>query len=316
MVRLLFPTRVTLSLLLIPFAFASILTLRPQSALAHPVEATATPPLNSSSITVIDILSSSTQHTILLHLLQRCKLIPTLNLMQGVTLFAPTDDAWQTWANQRIPSGKPHNDAEFMLSQVILSHLKSEPTESTGLADNVLFETHQLLLYHMLNYTLPVEKRSLTAGRLDDRERWIAGNVSTETTLLFPSRAHHPPSNAPPPHPPWSPLGGTGTLAGEGQKIRLGYDLGESSGPHLVQVNAAGEGGIEVWTRWSGNHTDKVSHTDRYRLGSNGLVIGLCEVLEAPPDLGQSIRGRKAQANISFTLPLYRHIDQLRQLVI
>jgi solute carrier family 25 carnitine/acylcarnitine transporter 20/29 len=280
---LLFATRVVASLLLIPFIAGSSLTPQSQFASAQQGEEIASSPVNPSSVTVIDILSSSAEHTILLHLLQRCKLVPTLNLMQGITLFAPTDDAWQAWANQRTATDERHHDAEILLSQIITSYPSSEPDD---LADNILFETHQLLLYHMLNYTLPVAKHSLTAGTPKQQDRWIARNVSTETTLLFPSRTHHPPSNMPPPHPPWSPLGGTGTLGGKGQKLRLNYDFDESCGPNLVQVNAVGNGGIEVWTHWSGNHTEKDSHNGRYRLGSNGLVIGLRNVLETPPDLG------------------------------
>jgi len=287
MISLLFATRVAVSLLLLPFIAGSSTTLPSHSALPHPEELNGTSPVNPSSVTVIDILSSSTEHTILLHLLQRCKLVPTLNLMQGVTLFAPTDDAWQEWASLRSSAGEQYDsDAESFLSQIIKSYPASA---SNDLADNILFETHQILLYHMLNYTLPVAKHSLTPGSSKQQDRWIAGNVSTETTLLFPSRAHRPPSNAPPPHPPWSPFGGSGTLGGKGQKLRLAYDLNEACGPNLVQVNAAGDGGIEVWTQWPGNHTEKDSHNDRYRLGSNGLVIGVRRVLETPPDLGQSV---------------------------
>jgi len=283
MIPLLFATRVAAALLLIPLIAGSSLSLQSQFDSAQPEKQTASSPVNPSSVTVIDILSSSAEHTILLHLLQRCKLIPTLNLMQGVTLFAPTDDAWQAWANQRTAADERYHDAESLLSQIITSDPSSQ---SDDLADNILFETHQLLLYHMLNYTLPVAKHSSTAGISEQQDRWIAGNVSTETTLLFPSRARHPPSNIPPPHSPWSPLGGTGTLGGKGQKLRLGYDFDESYGPNLVQTNAAGDGGIGVWTHWSRNHTGKESQNDRYRLGSNGLVIGLLSVLETPTNLG------------------------------
>jgi hypothetical protein len=162
-----------------------------------------------------------------------------------------------------------------------------------GFADNIMFDTRQLLLYHMLNYTLPLQQSltdvdpSYPASR--GLPRWIArdSNISTETTLLFPSRHHHPPGNLPPPHPPWAPEGGTGTLGGHAQQIRLLFD---QSGPSSVGVDVTGRGGAGVWTNWEGNTTDKHPRPvagDRYRFGSNGIVVGIDRVLDPPVDLGK-----------------------------
>lgn len=57
------------------------------------------------SETIVSILSASKEHTILLHLLQRSKCIPMLAHIGNATLFAPTDKAWNDWADAHRPSG-------------------------------------------------------------------------------------------------------------------------------------------------------------------------------------------------------------------
>lgn len=261
--------------------------------------------IDALSTTVIDLLSSSTQHSTLLHLLQRCKLVPSVNLMQGLTLFAPTDQAWDNWAKEMQLDQQKGTDAQEDLARLIHGWRTSRPTSrqtsdyvdiDDGFADNIMFDTRQLLLYHMLNYILPLQQ-SLTDvdssyPASHGLPRWIArdSNISTETTLLFPSRHHRPPGNLPPPHPPWAPEGGTGTLGGHAQQIRLLFD---QSGPSSVGVDVTGRGGAGVWTNWAGNTTDRHPRPvagDRCRVGSNGIVVGIDRVLDPPVDLGKCCR--------------------------
>ena len=237
------------------------------------------------STTIIDLLSTSSHHDILLHLLQRCKLVPSVNLMQGLTLFAPTDDAWESWAKE-----KEHGpvEADARLAEIILR----QQTENVDalLADNILFDTRQLLLFHMLNYTIPLEHANQLDGlNRHPTDRWLARNVSTETTLLYPSRHHHPAGHLPPPHPPWSPEGGTGILGGHGQQMRLFFREDQRAGPSRVQVDLDGQGGAAVWTGWAGNRTadrHRPARGDKYRVGSNGVLIGIDRVLSPPDGLG------------------------------
>jgi uncharacterized surface protein with fasciclin (FAS1) repeats len=268
------------------------------------------------STTVIDLLSTSAQHTTLLHLLQRCKLVPSINLMQGLTLFAPTDQAWENWAKEK----ENHNSGTWAgLAQIIFGRPQTDSrTDDTRLADNTLFDTHQLLLYHMLNYTLPLgqhpNQNQLGRTGKKDLSRWVVGNISTETTLLFPLRHHHhrSPGHIPPPHPPWSSEGRTGTLGGHAQQIRLLFDKEDEVGPGRVQVDVRGRGGAGIWTGWEGNITTSTDglgrpvagalsgEGQRYMVGSNGMVIGIDRVLDPPSDLGEfsgfvSLQGRQTR---------------------
>jgi uncharacterized surface protein with fasciclin (FAS1) repeats len=201
--------------------------------------ASTTTPIEPLATTVIDILSSSPDHTVLIRLLQRCKLVPTLNMMRGVTLFAPTDEAWQRWA--RGDGADEDDDRDQKQVKMLINNLFHDELsydnntiddDDSELADNVLTKTHQLLLYHILNYTLPFESdissaslsevlgsqlsfetmpdfhdfhdshEALDSDSREQQDRWMINNVSTETTILFPllpssPHAHsdsHPPS--------------------------------------------------------------------------------------------------------------------------
>jgi solute carrier family 25 carnitine/acylcarnitine transporter 20/29 len=231
--------------------------------------------IHTQATTTIDILSSSPNHSTFLRLLQRTKLVPTLNLIQGSSIFAPTDEAWSSWG-----------DAQGLSIQSLLSDdLQSDVT------DNVLFELRQQLMYHILNYTLH------DISSYDNAS--TTSYVTTETTLLFPNRPMMPP--APSPHKPptgwpWLPQGGDGDLGGKGQQLRLNYEEGE---PKRVGCDAQGDGGSDVWNGWPVKKKGeaKVPSDEEalssvkdgiVRHASNGVVIGIQRVLEPPPSLGES----------------------------
>ncbi|KAJ9111135.1 hypothetical protein QFC19_001334 [Naganishia cerealis] len=260
--------------LLIPLVQASQTPLQsdesshPQPALHQHVD----PAIDILATTTIDVLSSSPNHSIFLHLLQRTKLIPTLNLIQGSSIFAPTDEAWSAWG-----------EAQDASTQLLLSR-----DTSLDVADNVLFGLRQHLLYHILNYTLHGDPTASETSTIP--------SVATETTLLYPGRPIMPPSpHRPPNGPPWIPQGGDGDLGGSGQKLRICYVGGQ---PNTVGCNVNGEGGSPVWNGWpskrrnltsaeSGRQEKKSTKKpdEVVRHASNGVVIGIQQVLEMPPTI-------------------------------
>lgn len=163
----------------------------------------------TQSTTLVDALSNDTDYTLLLRLLQRAKLIPTLNKLNGSTLFAPTNDAIERRAS---------SDA---LWQAALDD------ESDSLRDNRQEKLRQELFYHLLNYSV------LALPTDSDPE--------VHKTLLFPRKAGDPPTHEPPPSPPWMPVPG-GTLGGEPQRLRVA----SHDGGVRVGVNAFGRGGAEI----------------------------------------------------------------------
>ena len=164
--------------------------------------------LESPPKTLVEALSADPDYTLLLHLLQRARLIPTLNKLNGSTFFAPTNDAV-----------KRHSSSNSLWMNALHDH-------TMPYADNINEQLRQDLFYHLLNYSivLPAEQ-----------------DVLTLKTLHFPHIPPEPPTREPPPHPPWMPIPG-GTLGGEPQRLRLGARDGELR----VGVDAFGEGGAKL----------------------------------------------------------------------
>jgi solute carrier family 25 (mitochondrial carnitine/acylcarnitine transporter), member 20/29 len=185
----------------------------------------------SSTFTLVDALSADPDYTSLLRLLQRARLIPTLNKLNGSTLFAPTNDAIK-----RHLSRNP-----FWASLLQQDHL-----------DNVQEQLRQQLFYHLFNYnySLPTDQ-----------------DIQTHRTLLFPHTPLQPPSQNPPPSPPWMPTPG-GSLGGEPQRLRV-VARDEAA---WVGVDAFGKGGSQIIK----------AQTE----ARNGILFGIADVLDPPPDLG------------------------------
>ncbi|KAG8762873.1 hypothetical protein FRC11_007417 [Ceratobasidium sp. 423] len=166
--------------------------------------------------TIIDVLSADEDYTLLLKALQRARLVPTLNRINGSTLFAPTNAAIERYA-------KSHPDS-------IWASLVSESTPT-----NPHNDLRQHVFYHLLNYTAtPTTSDDLPA----------APATYTHRTLHFPQAPEDgsgPPSHEPPDLPPWMPVPG-GLLAGEPQRVRITWrdDAG------WVAVSEQGEDGVKV----------------------------------------------------------------------
>jgi solute carrier family 25 carnitine/acylcarnitine transporter 20/29 len=162
-----------------------------------------------TSTTLVDALNADPDYTSLLRLFQRTKLIPTLNRLNGSTLFAPTNDAIK----------------KASLQDPIWLAAFQGPKER--LTDNVQEQLRQQLFYHLLNESLATLPSS--------------DNTSFYKTLLYPRKPLDPPSREPPPNPPWMPIP-NGTLGREPQRLRV---AAQESKPH-VAVDAFGKGGVKI----------------------------------------------------------------------
>ena len=210
------------------------LPLLASAPLAHAAQIPFQQGSNSLSSNIIDKLSQDPDYTCLLKLLQRAKLIPTLNKLNGSTLFAPTNDAIKKRA------------AVDTFWQSALAD------EDKDLHDNIQEKLRQELFYHLLNYTLS-----------DDMPK---EGVETLETLHYPRTPVEPPSNEPPPYPPWMPIPG-GTLGGKPQRLRRAV----REEAEWIGVDAFGQNGARVVDRTP---------------ASNGVVVKMNQVLTVPPDLG------------------------------
>ncbi|KAI0695129.1 hypothetical protein BC835DRAFT_1415014 [Cytidiella melzeri] len=164
------------------------------------------------SDTLLDKLSNDPEYTSLLRLLQRARLVPTLNKLNGSTIFAPTNAA----------IGR-HVATNAVWQAALTSDIEQ-------VRDNIQEKLRQELFYHLLNYTLPDE---------DPNE-----GVETLLTLHYPRTPVEPPSREPPPSPPWMPIPG-GTLGGQPQRLRRALHDEEMR----VGVDAFGEGGVKAAER-------------------------------------------------------------------
>ncbi|KAL4242124.1 hypothetical protein ABKN59_001912 [Abortiporus biennis] len=184
-----------------------------------------------TSTNLVDALSADEDYTSLLRLLQTAKLIPTLNKLNGSTFFAPTNDAIKRHAASR---------------PLWMDALR----EQSELRDNVQDKLRQELFYHLLNYTLEELPSSQTPKVLK--------------TLHYPRIPVEPPSNEPPPYPPWLPT--------------PGGSLGDSFG----------NGGAEI--------------VKPLVNASNGLLFGIGNVLDVPQDLTTVIYNHPSLTYLSSLL--------------
>ncbi|EIW64093.1 FAS1 domain-containing protein [Trametes versicolor FP-101664 SS1] len=214
-----------------------VLAFLPFAAPAQVPLSHAAPP-TAQSFTLIEALSADPDYLSLLKLVQRAKLVPTLNRLNGSTFLAPTNDAI-----------KRHT-----ASNPLWQHALDD--DAPALTDNLHLRLRQELFYHLFNYTLSVLPTEQTPQQ--------------HLTLLFPTDTTAPPTQLPPPYPPWMPIP-NGMLGKEPQRLRLSYrDEAMWAG-----VDAYGNNGAKVVK-------EQVQTT-------NGVLFGLDEVVEMPPDLATVI---------------------------
>ncbi|KAF8338034.1 uncharacterized protein EI90DRAFT_2991353 [Cantharellus anzutake] len=169
----------------------------------------------AKSINLTDRLSEDPDFTLLLRLLQRARLIPTLNRLEDATLFAPTNDAIERYINT---------------SHIYARALFDTEPNVNGPRDNVQHELRQHLFYHLLNFSIPI----------------LPKDFPTQKPLIFET-LHYPdlpvqhPSPEPPPSPPWLPEPG-GLLDRAPQRLRAVF---RDSKPWIA-VDSMRRGGVEV----------------------------------------------------------------------
>lgn len=167
---------------------------------------------------LIDVLNYHPELSMFTHLLQRTRLLPTLNRIQeldeeetGITIFAPTNNAFNA----------------------MLSGDMGDP-----LADNVQAVLRQRLLYHVLNYTLPTEGPAL--------ELYETLHLPSRKRLFEPTRPGRIPQKPQRPPEPGAEDHG-GLLGNHGQYIRIQRDA--TGQVTRVGVNARGQGGARCISR-------------------------------------------------------------------
>ncbi|KAF8323355.1 FAS1 domain-containing protein [Clavulina sp. PMI_390] len=216
---------------------------------------TAQQPISTERVNLVDHLSNDPDFTLLLRLLQRARLIPTLNRLEDATLFAPTNEAIERYQNSTSSSNPNIWDANSYSYQAMYDSELIGPLAP----DNVQFELRQHLLYHLLNYSLPLAPSEFPSQRplaLD--------------TLLFPDVSLPPPTDEPAPAPPWLPLPG-GSLNDAPQRLRVA----SREDAAWVGVDFAGRGGAQV--------------TKAPVVASNGLIIPVSDVITMPGNLYDEI---------------------------
>lgn len=200
-------------------------------------------PIGIQRTNLVDQLGSDPDFTELLRLLQRARLIPALNRITDATLFAPTNSAIERYRNST------HETAYIWAST---SH---EHDDLSSPPDNVQYLLRQHLLYHMLNYSIPIIPPQFPNQR-----------PLTLDTLHFPALPLEPPTDEPAPAPPWLPIPG-GLLNNAPQRLRVASRDNEA----WVGVDASGRGGAQVVK-------DVLS-------SSNGLIIPVNDVVPVPGNL-------------------------------
>lgn len=233
-------------------------------------------PATRLTSTLVDVLSSDPSYTTLIRLLQRTKLIPTLNKLNGSTLFAPTNEAFER-ASEVVDS--PWDGLIALLENE--DQDAWDDKKKSKKPDNILFGLRQNLLYHLLNHTLPITPPSPSLA--DDTSSSSLFPDSSDhrpetlETMLFPSKysAHKTPSAAP--APPWLPER-YGLLGVEGQRLRgisrVGTDAEGSRNEDWVGVDWKGEGGVKVLG---------------VQESANGIVVKVDGVLDEPENVGTSL---------------------------
>lgn len=172
---------------------------------------------STTSLTLVDALNADPDYSSLLRLLQKAHLIPTLNRLNGSTLFAPTNDAI-----------KRHSMLNLLWRNIL-------DNQDNQLPDNIQEQLRQQLFYHLLNHSLV--------------ETPTDNNIQVLKTLLYPPKPLEPPSHDP---PPWMPIP-TGALGNESQKLRIaahdksayvGTDTFGKGGAMIIKGKGTADNGV------------------------------------------------------------------------
>lgn len=300
----------------------------------------ANPPIVS---TPLDVLTSSPDHRIIVRLLQRTRLIPTLLRLiefddgSGLTIFAPTDDALRAEAADEASETSIWTRAMRLLRD-------EDADKQIEEANNIQEHLRQHLLHHMINYTLPYE----TTTNLSKKAKSESGPWRTSVTtplpiesphmhssLHFPTRRglHEPSRPGPIPQPPEGPThpgdeDQGGLLGGEGQKLRMIWRWRDEQqqdedkkrdprGSLYINVDAQGRDGVAALREYRTRHGTVVSIN-----GTLALPPAFSTVVRTHPSLSalsallsdETLHTLSVTAHSTFFLPTSHSFDQLPQL--
>lgn len=235
---------------------------------------------------LVDILSASPDHQLLLAAFQRARLIPTLNRLNGSTLFAPTDEAIRRERDREKERALSGSAGASVWTPVV--DWVDEGQANSDEHDNLQLALRDTLLYHVLNFTLLAAPASNdTNSTRPEPPKPLPFDVPVlEETLYFPSlfpynRSFPAPPTLPGTEPdrpdPDAPKGRPeGLLHDEGQRLRVLQKRGEKGDELWVGVDWKGEGGIKT--------------TGDNQFARNGVFVPIEEVLHKPEDLGELSR--------------------------
>ncbi|KAK4057844.1 hypothetical protein OIO90_001063 [Microbotryomycetes sp. JL221] len=258
--------------------------------------------VHESSTKLVDLLSASSNHTLLLSAFQRARLIPTLNRLNGSTLWAPTNDAIEREAkNERASPLKPR----------IWSTLYDDDDDRSDRdrPDNLQLALRDTLLYHVINYTLfnePSPPKNESSDTESERtvtllsEQRLPIDVATlQETLYHPSLSRFNKSFPAPPSLPGSPRDEPdpdrphsveGLLRGQGQLLRvLLHSPTQEDFNVTVGLDAEGQGGA--------------SSRGPPQFADNGALISIDAVLQKPNDIATLIREMPELSTFASLLP-------------
>lgn len=245
-------------------------------------------PPRTTSLSLVDLLAASQNHTLLLKAFQRARLVPFLNRLNASTLFAPSDDAIKAErASEQAAGFDGRHDAVWTYAladddgdlgaSANGSVVDSSPSNPRH--DNLQLALRDTLLYHILNYTLFPAPNSSTNASAPSAVLVASDLPTLEETMYYPSLSSFnksfpvPPTlpGSPPDDPdPDRPTGEEGLLRGQGQKLRV------------VRKGKAAE--IWVGGDWKGEGGVKaIDGTLGY--AKNGALVVLDGILKRPVDL-------------------------------
>lgn len=256
------------------------------------------PPPPPDTTRLVDVLSQSADHTLLLAAFQHARLIPLLNSLNGSTFFAPTNKAIR---NERRTRVSPNSAASVWADVVDLAKGTLAPTEH----DNLQLALRDTLLYHLLNHTIVSTPATNVSNSTKADKPLPVGVPILQETLYFPSLSSYNESfPAPPtlpgtepdrPDPDSHDEHSYGLLRGDGQRLRL------------VRRSSTGfaETRDEIWigVDWKGEGGSRLAEPV---FATNGAFFAAEAVLHKPDDLGESLsfRSRRVGAHRIFRQPL------------
>ena len=219
-------------------------------------------PVNSNRINIVDRLGSDPDFTLLLRLLQRARLIPTLNRLGDATFFAPTNEAIERYRNSTSSAARLWATLDF------------GNVDALDPPDNMQYKLRQHLLYHLLNYSIPIMPPDFP------NQPPLALD-----TLHYPDVAYLPPTDEPAPAPPWLPAPG-GSLNNAPQRLRVA----SRGAAAWIGVDSAARGGAQV--------------VKDPLLASNGIIVPVGDVVSLPDHLyGEIIKHPYLQEFASILTP-------------